>query len=75
MTYRYIDPDTFVIVTLDDVEGPDVLPPCPVCGTMIEIDMIEVTTWNGPPAWIEGMWECPNGCDPRAGDPRYLDSP
>ena len=67
---RYIDPDTLDIVTLDDVEGPDVMPPCPVCLGPIEQEMIDVSTWDGP-AEIPGMWECPRGCDPRAGDPRW----
>ena len=70
--FRYIDPDTFALVTLDDVEGPDVLPPCPVCLGPIEREMIDVTSMSDPhpPTFIEGRWECPNGCDPRNGDPR-----
>jgi len=61
---RWIDPDTLAICG----EGHD-RPPCPVCLTEIEIEIIDVSTWNGP-AYIEGRWECPNGCDPRADDPR-----
>jgi len=64
---RWIDPDTFALCG----EGDD-LPPCPVCRTPIEIELIDVTTWGGPLAFIEGRWECPNGCDPRDGDPRIV---
>ena len=72
--FRYIDPDTLVVVTLPDVPGPDVMPPCPVCGTPIEQDMIDVTSYMDPypPQYIPGMWECPNGCDPRNADPRWV---
>jgi hypothetical protein len=63
---RWIDPDTFALCG----QGDDV-PPCPVCLAPIEIDVIDVSTWEGP-AFIEGRWECPNGCDPRRGDPRYV---
>lgn len=65
---RWIDPDTFALCG----QGDDV-PPCPVCLTPIEIDMIDVTSMFSPdkPEYIEGRWECPNGCDPRQGDPRY----
>ena len=69
--YRYLDPDTLAVITLPDVPGPDVMPPCPVCGTPIEQDMIDVSTWAGPSEQIPGMWECPNGCDPRRADPRH----
>jgi hypothetical protein len=65
---RYIDPDTFALVG----DGDDV-PPCPVCLAPIEIDMIDVTTWGSTePEYVIGQWECPNGCDPRTADPRYL---
>lgn len=70
--YRYVDPDTFELITLDDVPGPDVLPPCPVCGATIEQEMIDVSTWGNGPDWLEGIWDCPQGCDPRNGDPRYV---
>lgn len=68
--FRYLDPDTLVIVTLPDVPGPDRLPPCPVCGATIVQEIIDVSTWDGP-AYIEGRWECPNDCNPRDGDPRW----
>ncbi len=64
---RWIDPDTLALCG----EGHD-MPPCPVCLTPIEIDLIDVTSMFDlrPPTFIEGRWECPNGCDPRADDPR-----
>ena len=64
---RYIDPDTLAVCG----DGDD-LPPCPVCLTPIEIEHINVTSMfdPNPPTLIEGRWECPNGCDPRDGDPR-----
>ena len=68
--FRYLDPDSLAVVTLPDVPGPDVMPPCPVCGHPIVQEMIDVSTWDGP-AWMPGRWECRNGCDPRNADPRW----
>jgi hypothetical protein len=72
IVYRYIDPDTLVVITLPDVPGPDVLPPCPVCGHPIVQQTIEVGTWGDPFATMPGRWECRNGCDPRHEDPRHV---
>lgn len=49
-------------------------PACPLCGTTIEVDLIDVTTWNRPVPreYLIGVWECRNGCDPRDSDPRYI---
>lgn len=63
---RWIDPDTLALCGEGDP------PPCPVCLTPVEIELIDVTSMFDPhpPTYIEGRWECPNGCDPRADDPR-----
>lgn len=53
-----------------------VWPPCPVCGSTIDVERIDVTSkgeaWavGGVRRYIVGLWECPNECDPRRVDPR-----
>jgi len=52
-------------------------PPCPVCGTPVIIDRIDVTenaedeAANGR-TYVPGMWRCPHDCDPRAGQRVHL---
>jgi hypothetical protein len=51
-------------------------PPCPVCGTPVEIERLDVTMnaederLNGR-SCIAGMWSCPRDCDPRTGERRH----
>lgn len=51
-------------------------PPCPVCGSEIDIERCDVTSkgdaWatGGVRYYIHGLWQCPNECDPRQADPR-----
>jgi hypothetical protein len=41
-------------------------PPCPVCGTTINVAQVDVQTSQDPvPTYIMGRWQCPNNCDPR----------
>lgn len=74
-----IDPATLMI---DGVEGRTftadefaalVPPDCPVCGTQVRIDQINVTFSAEEEAahgrsYIAGMWDCPHGCNPRTGE-------
>lgn len=41
--------------------------PCPACGRPVEIEQIEVTSWNDGPnnrRFIDGRASCPDGCNP-----------
>lgn len=41
-------------------------PPCPVCGTTVDVDRIDISAFDDvEPRYIMGQWECPNGCDPK----------
>jgi hypothetical protein len=50
-------------------------PPCPVCGTTIEVDAISVPDLGIPSAkwaYVMGEWHCPHGCDPKRRSPEEL---
>lgn len=74
MTQRWtINPETF---GLDGPTGPLSAqefraierPPCPVCGTTIEVDRVNVQMATDRfPVFLIGRWQCPNECDPRVG--------
>jgi hypothetical protein len=46
--------------------------PCPVCGTTVNVEQIDVTpnpmylAEHGR-IYIAGIWSCPRGCDPETG--------
>ena len=43
-------------------------PPCPICGTTIEVSRINVHAQTDPePLFITGRWKCPRGCNPIEG--------
>ena len=55
-------------------------PPCPVCGTRVDVQQIDVSCSTDYPErmFVQGRWSCPNLCNPRTGErgpPRgtYLD--
>lgn len=49
-------------------------PPCPVCGTTIDVDAICVPTTPHDPEvlYMMGQWHCPRGCDPKRRSPGEL---
>jgi len=39
---------------------------CPVCGSTMDTDWIEITNFADPkPTYIPGQQQCPNRCDPK----------
>lgn len=73
MTELTINPDTLQIegiehgrgYTADEVSAM-VRPPCPVCGTPIVIDTLEIAKHGDlRRLYLLGRWECGQGCDPR----------
>lgn len=41
-------------------------PPCPVCGTAVDVNAIDVRKFADRFAvFVLGSWECPNDCDPQ----------
>ncbi|WP_119728351.1 hypothetical protein [Thermomonospora amylolytica] len=45
-----------------------VWPPCPKCGTTVEVDRVELTLMADQfPRYVPGRWQCPNECDPTRG--------
>lgn len=75
-----INPDTLRIEGVDGHERRSAAemaalgrPPCPVCGTPVIIQHIDVTTnaadelRNGR-SYVLGSWDCPRGCNPRTGE-------
>jgi hypothetical protein len=74
MTQRWtINPETFGLdgptgqfsaQEFDAIERP----PCPVCGTTIDVDRINIQgAVDRFPVFLIGSWRCPNQCDPRVG--------
>lgn len=78
-----IDPDTLSLTNLDVPDRHSVIysaqefaaqqwPPCPVCGTTVDVNQIDVTLneederRNGR-TYISGPWSCPRGCNPVTG--------
>lgn len=78
MSYWYIDPDSLQLaggparILTGQEFREQIWPDCPVCGSSIEVDRVEVTSIQEPipRRYIVGRWECPNECDPRRADPR-----
>lgn len=73
-----INPETLLLDGLEDRpltadEFAQIRPPaCPVCGTTVTIDRIDITLNAEELArqgrtYIAGRWECPRGCNPRTG--------
>lgn len=64
---------TFPIEAMTAAEFAQLVPqPCPVCGTAVDVDRIDVTPnadyaadWGH--VYIAGRWACPRGCDPETG--------
>jgi len=51
--------------------------PCPVCGSPVDRDRIDVTSRahherTGERQYIVGMWSCPRGCNPVTGERAHL---
>lgn len=52
-------------------------PPCPICGTPVDFDRLDVTTREhfdrtGERLYMAGRWSCPHDCDPVAGERRHF---
>lgn len=70
-----LDPDTYALIEEDRPhpsgytwqEFQDVdRPPCPACGTPIDVDAVGSRTMADPePMYIPGLMSCPTGCQPR----------
>lgn len=38
-------------------------PPCPNCGTTVEVDRVGGGTLSGEALYIDSRWRCPRNCD------------
>jgi hypothetical protein len=66
-----IDPSTFALTggtpprTLSEFAAQE-WPPCPVCGTAIEVDAVAVPVMGSRESgFMMGQWYCSRGCDPK----------